>query len=77
MVSEADISAFGECLSLSWKNPYVLRLAFSPGICGLLFGYDTVHELYPGLFCISEMSSKQLTRKTWLRVISIFSRTIV
>jgi len=41
MVSEADISAFRECLSLSWKNPYVLRLAFSPGICGLLFGYDT------------------------------------
>ncbi|KAL9314501.1 hypothetical protein ACSQ67_019953 [Phaseolus vulgaris] len=40
-VPEADISAFGECLSLSWKNPYVLRLAFSAGIGGLLFGYDT------------------------------------
>lgn len=40
-VPEADVSAFRECLSLSWKNPYVLRLAFSAGIGGLLFGYDT------------------------------------
>lgn len=40
-VPEADMSAFRECLSLSWKNPYVLRLAFSAGIGGLLFGYDT------------------------------------
>lgn len=36
-----DASAFRECFSLSWKNPYVLRLAFSAGIGGLLFGYDT------------------------------------
>ncbi|XP_044477023.1 probable inositol transporter 2 [Mangifera indica] len=39
--AEADISAFRECFSLTWKNPYVLRLAFSAGIGGLLFGYDT------------------------------------
>lgn len=37
----ADESAFRECFSLAWKNPYVLRLAFSAGIGGLLFGYDT------------------------------------
>ncbi|KAL1805791.1 hypothetical protein ACET3Z_028859 [Daucus carota] len=36
-----DVSAFRECFSLSWKNPYVLRLAFSAGIGGFLFGYDT------------------------------------
>ncbi|KAL9145990.1 hypothetical protein ABFS82_13G081500 [Erythranthe guttata] len=36
-----DSTAFKECLSLSWKNPFVLRLAFSAGIGGLLFGYDT------------------------------------
>lgn len=40
-VPEADISAFRECIALSWRNPYVLRLAFSAGIGGLLFGYDT------------------------------------
>ncbi|KAE8719999.1 Inositol transporter 4 [Hibiscus syriacus] len=37
----SDASAFKECFSLTWKNPYVLRLAFSAGIGGLLFGYDT------------------------------------
>jgi len=40
-VIEADATAFKECLSLAWRNPFVLRLAFSAGIGGLLFGYDT------------------------------------
>ncbi|RWW07982.1 hypothetical protein GW17_00028610 [Ensete ventricosum] len=40
-VHEVDASAFRECFSLAWRNPYVLRLAFSAGIGGLLFGYDT------------------------------------
>ncbi|KAK3004691.1 hypothetical protein RJ639_019577 [Escallonia herrerae] len=40
-VHPADASAFRTCFSLAWKNPYVLRLAFSAGIGGLLFGYDT------------------------------------
>ncbi|KAL7593573.1 probable inositol transporter 2 [Lactuca sativa] len=40
-IHPADSSAFRECFSLAWKNPYVLRLAFSAGIGGLLFGYDT------------------------------------
>ncbi|KAL8103399.1 putative inositol transporter 2 [Apium graveolens] len=35
------VSAFRECFALSWQNPYVLRLAFSAGIGGFLFGYDT------------------------------------
>lgn len=34
-------SAFRECFSLASKNPFILRLAFSAGIGGLLFGYDT------------------------------------
>lgn len=40
-IPSADTSAFKECFALTWKNPYVLRLAFSAGIGGLLFGYDT------------------------------------
>ncbi|KAI9122585.1 hypothetical protein K1719_006425 [Acacia pycnantha] len=40
-VPQADASAFQALLSLSTKNPYVLRLAFSAGLGGFLFGYDT------------------------------------
>ncbi|KAL7212497.1 hypothetical protein ACSBR2_015231 [Camellia fascicularis] len=40
-IHPTDASGFRDCLSLAWKNPYVLRLAFSAGIGGLLFGYDT------------------------------------
>ncbi|KAK9055973.1 hypothetical protein SSX86_027060 [Deinandra increscens subsp. villosa] len=40
-VHPTDPSAFRDCFSLAWRNPYVLRLAFSAGIGGLLFGYDT------------------------------------
>ncbi|KAG5590018.1 hypothetical protein H5410_040532 [Solanum commersonii] len=41
VAQRTDTTAFKECLALSWKNPYVLRLAFSAGIGGLIFGYDT------------------------------------
>ncbi|KAL1560462.1 Fibroblast growth factor 3 [Salvia divinorum] len=37
----ADTSAFRDCFTLASSNPFVLRLAFSAGIGGLLFGYDT------------------------------------
>lgn len=50
----ADESAFRECFSLTWKNPYVLRLAFSAGIGGLLFGYDT-GQLLNFFFVVSLM----------------------
>jgi len=40
-VHKADNTEFKECFSLTWKQPYILRLALSAGIGGLLFGYDT------------------------------------
>ncbi|KAJ4778625.1 Transporter [Rhynchospora pubera] len=40
-IAKADKTEFKECLSLTWKQPYILRLALSAGIGGLLFGYDT------------------------------------
>ncbi|XP_074583994.1 putative inositol transporter 2 [Curcuma longa] len=40
-IHKAEKTEFRECLDLTWKQPYILRLAFSAGLGGLLFGYDT------------------------------------
>ncbi|KAJ4822588.1 Inositol transporter 4 [Turnera subulata] len=32
---------FTECWKVTWRTPYIMKLAFSAGIGGLLFGYDT------------------------------------
>ncbi|KAF3791896.1 putative inositol transporter 2 [Nymphaea thermarum] len=40
-VHKPSKTEFNEYSTLMLKNPYVLRLAFSAGLGGLLFGYDT------------------------------------
>lgn len=39
--TKADKTEFTECWRTVWTTPYIMKLAFSAGIGGLLFGYDT------------------------------------
>lgn len=40
-VHAAGRTELTECWRTAWKTPYIMRLAVSAGLGGLLFGYDT------------------------------------
>lgn len=43
----ASKTEFTECWKRATGSPYIMRLALSAGIGGLLFGYDTGNKLNP------------------------------
>jgi len=54
-VATADKTEFTECWRTVWKTPYIMRLALSAGIGGLLFGYDTGKKFNSWIGFISSM----------------------
>ncbi|KAL3519311.1 hypothetical protein ACH5RR_017460 [Cinchona calisaya] len=64
-VSTVSRTEFTEFWTTVWRTPYIMRLALSAGIGGLLFGYDT--GVISGALLYIKDDFKSVQNSTWLR----------
>ncbi|XP_075643794.1 inositol transporter 4-like [Castanea sativa] len=64
-IAPVNKTEFTELFRTIWKTPYILRLAMTAGIGGLLFGYDTA--VISGALLYLRDDFKSVDKHTWLQ----------